>query len=823
MLPDDRKDDGVPVVPLPTEKTAVGVIKPSDFENRRAVPNAEYSRILVDCRNLTAHRLLVSFTSMMDRLADGLFDDADRCGVLSETTLLLETRSVVQANRAYIVSAFEKGLRARIDRRLRGESEQQAAAPAEEQPLGLVDHSEVEQEIAINNFTRSLADSCLDELIPLNARIGFLLGERQLETEDNPFGPYALGHAFREAWQGVDIGPEAKVIVMKMMDRGVVGDVNSVYADLNRHLANLNVLPHLSQANRTHYGASQRAQGGARGGSGRDETTDEPGGQGSPKRDVDLFGMLSDLFVRIQRSGPAGGAGGPGMGGFNGFMGGGAGNAYPAAPWPVGGMVMPPMGGAPGPQGSSGGDAPQNPWSGFGIGPAAAVPGVDPGGGGGGGISVDPQVIASLTRLQQAFGGGSGTLADMGGPVPVTFDHNLLRRLTPQELGHNVDATGSMTIELVAMLFDFVSSDRQLPDAIKALLFRLQIPVLKAAILDKEFFSRRTHPARLLVNRYAEAGIAWRVEHGTADPLFLKMQEGVARIQAEFTDKLDLFAEVLKDLESFLAEEEKSAEQIVQASADDIAYRERQEVAHIVAEAELDRRIDSAQPPEFLAHFLHHQWRDVLIGTYLETGEEGEQWRAALADLDNLLWSVQPKRSVEDRRELVMRLPDMLARLRSRLADVEWELDARENFLTGLVECHARAVTATWAPPVAATATPVPLTIPPAMELAGFGALPADDLEHDQYHELAASMARGMWVEFTEESGVLVFAKLSWVSPLRGKYLFTHRNGLKAFSLTREEVAQRFRDDSARPVESEPLLDRAFSDVMSRLSAQAGV
>jgi hypothetical protein len=79
-----------------------------------------------------------------------------------------------------------------------------------------------------------------------------------------------------------------------------------------------------------------------------------------------------------------------------------------------------------------------------------------------------------------------------------------------------------------------------------------------------------------------------------------------------------------------------------------------------------------------------------------------------------------------------------------------------------------------------------------------------------------------MWVEFTEESGVLVFAKLSWVSPLRGKYLFTHRNGLKAFSLTREELAQRFRDDTARPVESEPLLDRAFSDVMSRLSAQVG-
>jgi hypothetical protein len=98
----------------------------------------------------------------------------------------------------------------------------------------------------------------------------------------------------------------------------------------------------------------------------------------------------------------------------------------------------------------------------------------------------------------------------------------------------------------------------------------------------------------------------------------------------------------------------------------------------------------------------------------------------------------------------------------------------------------------------------------------------ADADEHDQYSELVEGMARGMWVEFAEDSGMLIFAKLSWVSPLRGKYLFTHRSGLKAFSLTREELVQRFREDRARPVEAEPLLDRAFSDVMARLTAQVG-
>src|SRR5258708_6269545 len=92
------------------EKAAVSVLKLSDYENRRAIPNAEYYRILVDCRDLTTHRMLVSFTSMMDRLGDRLLEKANNSSILSESALLLETRAAVQANRAYIVSSFEAGL-----------------------------------------------------------------------------------------------------------------------------------------------------------------------------------------------------------------------------------------------------------------------------------------------------------------------------------------------------------------------------------------------------------------------------------------------------------------------------------------------------------------------------------------------------------------------------------------------------------------------------------------------------------------------------------------------------------------------------------------
>jgi len=90
----------------------------------------------------------------------------------------------------------------------------------------------------------------------------------------------------------------------------------------------------------------------------------------------------------------------------------------------------------------------------------------------------------------------------------------------------------------------------------------------------------------------------------------------------------------------------------------------------------------------------------------------------------------------------------------------------------------------------------------------------------DEYLEIASSLERGQWAEFENEDGQISFAKLAWVSPLRGTYLFTNRQGQKAVSMTAEELAGQFRENRARLVEAEPLIDRAFTSVISELSGR---
>ena len=169
-----------------------------------------------------------------------------------------------------------------------------------------------------------------------------------------------------------------------------------------------------------------------------------------------------------------------------------------------------------------------------------------------------------------------------------------------------------------------------------------------------------------------------------------------------------------------------------------------------------------------------------------------------------------------------------------------WGPGERESFMANLVEAHAAAVKpslATVPSPTAAVAAAARAEAEVAKasgdaeaaaraEALAAAMAPADVAEpeagptilEDEYLDIARSLDRGMWVEFENEDGQLSFSKLAWISPLRGTYLFTNRQGQKAVSMTAEDLAEQFRGNRARLVEAEPLIDRAFTSVISELN-----
>ena len=93
-----------------------------------------------------------------------------------------------------------------------------------------------------------------------------------------------------------------------------------------------------------------------------------------------------------------------------------------------------------------------------------------------------------------------------------------------------------------------------------------------------------------------------------------------------------------------------------------------------------------------VASFLRQKWQGTLEHVYLHEGEESESWSSGITTLEDLVWSVQPKRSPEDRRHLVALLPSLLKRLSAGMHSQGWPSDERETFMANLVEAHAAAV-----------------------------------------------------------------------------------------------------------------------------------
>jgi hypothetical protein len=439
--------------------------------------------------------------------------------------------------------------------------------------------------------------------------------------------------------------------------------------------------------------------------------------------------------------------------------------------------------------------------------------------------------VRTLTGLQKP---GAGE------PVAAEALANVIRSLKAAPQSEALPGVDAMTIDIVAMLFDFVFEDRQIPAAVKALLARLQIPVLKVALLDRAFFSSRTHPARQLLDRLARAAIGLDEASARGEATLAKLGHVVGRVLAEFDDELGLFAELAEEMQAFLARQDEAEDAIAARTARLVAERERREIARILAEEEVDRRLAAREwVPEAVHAMLEDVWVRSLAQAHLEHGEGSAPWRSMLDTMDELLWSVEPKASAEDRRRLVAGIPALVASLQAGLAGAGVEEAMRDAFLGALVDCHAEAVKAG----IKGAALPGRLRArrepaPPADPALERETVAAGDIRVEEIRlrtprgsppvrnvftrtGIWTHVQRYTWVEFRREGEAPLRARLTWISPGKGVYLFTNSTASAAISVSPEALAEQMRRGEARIVDDAPLVDRAVGAVMESLRDRA--
>ena len=129
-----------------------------------------------------------------------------------------------------------------------------------------------------------------------------------------------------------------------------------------------------------------------------------------------------------------------------------------------------------------------------------------------------------------------------------------------QALGAKIaNPADAMTMDVVALIFDYIFRDPSIPDAQRRLFARLQVPIAKAALLDRSFFTQRNHPARRLLDDLATAAIGAQGDADYRREFEALAQSVVDRICADFGIDLAVFESADARIRPFVEHEHAAA------------------------------------------------------------------------------------------------------------------------------------------------------------------------------------------------------------------------------------------------------------------------
>ena len=613
-----------------------------------------FDNLLTQCRDLVSERLVQALTGMLDKADGALAALAGAARDPQVQKLYTVTRNKVIAQREAILTQFRlRYLREFQERgnRVKKIGESFADIDLSSLELELMADDDLNETLRINAMADRLREYCDEELVALDQRAGVLVGDADLKAEDNPFTPQAICDAYMRTCRQIDSNVEVRMVLLKLFDDYVLDEIRAIYKAVNALLVENSILPTIRSAGRQKRGMAPPAEAG----SGAEKPKPAaPAENRAPAGEQDLFSVLQNLVATNLKAMTQTGA---------------------AAGTDVLAQVVAAASGSPLVAGSPGA-------TGGGNTGHAALQGAD--------------LLQSLTRIQHgdtgAVTGGSLRHAPAAGEPDTT---NVLRELKGTSVGAGMNRMDAMTLDIVALLFDQLFDDPKIPIGVKGFIGRLQIPMLKVAIADKTFFSRKTHPARQMLDTLGELSSRFPADVNASNPLFVRMVDILQELSDGFEDNVEIFAVMRERLQALIAEEDQRAGQETQSAATQMGQQESLALAKTVAQAEIKVRIRDRAVPRPVTEFLIQQWIKLLLVIHVKDGEDSDAWKNALETIDLLISSVQPADTPEERRTLVRMVPDLLRRLTEGLKTAGVEDAVRLGFFAEIRKLHSENMSKT--------------------------------------------------------------------------------------------------------------------------------
>ena len=693
-----------------------------------------FNKLFDNCEKLTLKHLEKILQNMFDHADDALFALAEKTDSTTDSTAYFDSMRIIRLKRSEIETQYFSFIKQAFSNAKNNTSDNTDDEPTLDSfsmdDLSLIEETDLEENIAIKNIVTKVSHHYAQDLSAIEKRLTHIL-ENEISAKNNPLGPEVICHAFMQAAAELDIELKVSLIILKLFDQGIVSGLSPLLHEANNLFISANVLPEFkhriqksehvdSPYNTTpnddvnpsaeqnsnqqynpmqsgSYSQPQTMQGGYQQANPSHPSMVNTGGATQDTSINHFHELLAqqhppEQYLSEQQPILSNGI-------TNGF------NPNGFTPSGVPNNVHPIS------QAQTTAGYHQDNIEGLSATASA------------GGYAVStPQFIGSLTQLQNvplpiSEPTTSVSVNEAGDEVEhvdlqstTNLKQFVIQQLQQQDESfsvNNINPIDQDVIDVVSMLFDFILEDNNIPDAAKAHIARLQIPLLKAAIIDKDFFSTNKNPARNLLNALAHAAIGIIDEDDTSSQKLLsEIQRVVDNINSELEDDLSLFDTQLNLFNTFMEEHDNREENISHKIERKSKRKEDNALAYQWVEDTVDEILDEKHLPDFIVDLIHGPWKKVMLNTYLNNGQNSDTWKNQVRFIDVLEWSIQPKHESVDRQKLANIIGQLVLTLRNGLQVIQVSGEDIQSILMQLEPFHLASMKGLSVKDYLATRTP---------------------------------------------------------------------------------------------------------------------
>jgi hypothetical protein len=796
----------------------VQILRNDLFEHAGRISEADIPELIHSAKRIASKELQVLLQKMFDNVDDCLFEYADKADNNQQQMRYFDAMREVRLQKDAMAAGFHREFDKLFKLEICGDSSTTGDIHAGTvgdtcASLSLVEEDDLELSLAVSNMVTKIQSLYREPISALVQRMDYVLNGIGLDSEHFLLSGKVICESFEAAINTLNADVQVKLIIYKLFDKFVVQNLGRIYNDVNAMFVAAGVLPQIKIRAPVNRGSTRRRESDLGGNEMLAELQDtllHPEGQATEFEGGNVFNVMQQLLLRARSAG---------------FIPQGVTHAIPAAGNEPGcdsdtcsnaGAVntMPVLSTASSTPGLSnpGLSTPELSTPGLST-PGLSTPGLSTPG-----LStyVAQDVISGLSGIQQRAGVSFLNDGFLNNKQQQPSGE-LIKTVLVKELSKNgeegnaksIDRTESDAIDIVSMLFDFILGDKTLPDRLKALIARLQIPLVKVAILDNSFFGKKAHPARQLLNELAYAGGGSEDGlDGGDDSLYETVEDIVDRVLTGFESDVSIFEVLLKEWREYLEKEyeaNRMAEAMLEQTKDKVI-------------GEIEHRLRNNRVPDTVGRLLLEQWKDVMTVIGVRDGVEGDGWDAAIHLMDDLIWSVQPKLVVQEKSQLTRVIPRILNGLQEGLMLIDYGQDNIQVLFEKLEQLHHESLRGLLEvgikrdPDQFQDVEEIVLQDESLSE--DFIFHPVDPaLAKSEYYYLVKGLETGSWLEFVSQDQRRR-GKLAWKCDFTNDYTFVDRRYKLVADISMAELIQRLEEGSVKVIDEVPLFDRAIDAVL---------